>query len=206
MAGQNMSNAVETLNDYLNSARAHAMAEDTYVLVCFSLPAPTGHPDLQMISYSSLDGSYTPGSTPAVQSSKVVHLPNVSLISCATASVSSNLNSSVATKLSNSKITIDGINTVDGLVNISSAPSLPAPGSTATTGPTAFNELIAFSPQGEALLVPASGTTIGPSTPYYGQIFLGLCPAHNGTTVTSDPKSSALLVDGGTGHVVIYRP
>jgi prepilin-type N-terminal cleavage/methylation domain-containing protein len=205
MAARNMSNAVDQITNYLNFARSRAIAENTYVLVCFSLPSPTGHTDLQMLSYSSVNGTYTPGSTPATQLGKVAHVPNVSLCTYA------NLGASATAKLSAAGISgTDATSsaqptTVDCLANIAIVPMLAPPGSSATSGPNAFAELIAFSPQGEVILVPASGTAIGPTTPYYNQIFIGICPARNGTAITGNKNSSALLLDGGSGHVTPYR-
>ncbi len=199
MAGRNMSGAVDTINGYLKFARAHAMAENTFVIVCFSQPSTGGHTDLQVISYSSVNGTFSPGATAATQASKVIHVSNVSLCPVGT------LDASVTAKLTAAGISVDGINTVDCLANLSNVPTIAPPGSSTTTGPNAFSELIAFSPQGEAILVPVTGTVIGPTTPFYAQIFMGLCPARNGGVISSSKNSSALLIDGGTGQVDVYR-
>lgn len=192
-AGGGLTRAAADMSSVLEQARAYAMAHNTYVFVGLtevdaSVPnggaqqAGTGR--VVVAVAGSRDGTRTFDSTNLVALSKVRRFDNVHLAD-AVPNEDRSARPAVAAEYQLGNAAFCGTDSL----------SWPFSGGVPATG---FTRVIRFDPRGAVSTLPESR-----SLPQW--IEIGLVPAR-GNTVTVGANYAALLVDGVTGSVRIFRP
>ena len=187
--GSTVNTATAVIATTLEQARAYAMANDTYVVVCFeetdaSIPTSqaqnsgTGRVAIQ--AFSSLDAT--------------LNLTGQNLMRLGRMRIFDNIDLPDASSLSSG--TLPGRPKADYVVGNS---GFPAAADEVISGGFTFSKIIAFDPQG-GLHIPTNPSQAGLQ---YLEIDL---QQSNGSTAASNAKDvSAIQVDGLTGAVNIYR-
>ncbi len=223
LTNRNISDGVDALNGYLTYARAQAMAKNTYVAISFYQAANSD--DLLIGSVISSNGTFIPANfSPSATLSPTVNFPalgNIVTLKNITMVPESQLSSSMMNNLQIANVPA-GITDGSIVDCLSSSPDRSSIFSftvgrytfgNGSTG-TAFNApLIVFSPQGEALCFPKSDfvnststpVTVSATSPFFGQLFIGLRATRGGSVVQSDQNSAAILLDGGAGDIKVFR-
>jgi type II secretory pathway pseudopilin PulG len=201
-----MTSASYTISGAIQSARAYAMAHDTYTWLGFyeedgsrgsTNPATSGTGRVILSMVASTDGTmayttsgtFTP--TSLVQVNELMRIPNVHL------NIFANGNGTGSTFSARPPVTA-----ANGHIGISPLPSGALPsfqypvGGTGTPQYT-FTQVLQFSPRGEVLVSNMAGVI----TPL---IEVGLQPTR-GKTISSIPNFVALQISGISGNVILYR-
>jgi type IV fimbrial biogenesis protein FimT len=192
MKAGGVSGAMNDVSGMIDIARTEAMGKRTYVCLGFQNATVKGSAQLWVVAARSLDG------TPALTGNnmqvigKVLKLDNIILTGSATLSQKT---SDVLTSSTVAALEVVG----------SSATVSPGLGVSMSGSNTYFTQLVVFTPQGQALVTtnPAAAT---PPTPFTNQILIGLNKAAGTTTLKSSSDSVALVLNGGTGSVSVFRP
>ncbi|MCE0499340.1 MAG: prepilin-type N-terminal cleavage/methylation domain-containing protein [Methylacidiphilales bacterium] len=184
-----LNTATTAISTLLAQARAYAMANNTYVFICFeetnfSTPSnqtqSTGTGRVAVQVFSSLDSTMNLASTNLSAVGMLKIFNNLDLPQSLTATTG----------------TLSGRPTADYIVG---STGFPTASTTITSGNFTFSKIMAFDPQG-VVHIPSS-------TPQSGLQYLEIdMQESNGNTApTAATNVSAIQVDGLTGAVTIYR-
>ena len=200
LKGKKTDQALSAVSAVLENARMEAMVQNTYIWVGFlnkkssGTPAPpSGQDEVWMMSFRGKTGEKRPDGQ-MIPASSLRRLEGISILDLASLP---ELVSDKVSKQSNATANFgDFIKAPPSSVSIKWA-------GTTETGALEFNQLILFTPRGEALLENGMRDKLPSPVPY---VSLGLGKTIDGSVIKADKDMAAILVGGFSGRVSIVRP
>ena len=200
LKGKKTDQAISAISAVLENARMEAVVQNTYIWVGFlnkkssGTPAPpSGQDEVWMMSFKGKTGEKRPNGQ-ILPASSLRRLEGISILDLPS------LPELVTNKL------VKQSNDTARLGDLIKAP----PSSTAIrwagtteTGALEFNQLILFTPRGEALLENGMKDRLPDPVPY---VSMGLGKTIDGSVIKADKDMAAILVGGFSGRVSVVRP
>ena len=183
--------ALSRVSGMIEYARSEAMAKHTYVWLVFASSESDGIAQLTVSVNRSLDGSSVLSVPNTRVSGKTLKLDNIALTD------QGDLTAATQALLEKASITPANTPSLSGVDFGGGLPNWPAGGNNTQYA------YITFTPEGEALLT-SNPSALSPPTPFTPRMLLGFRKMAGVTKLSGD--SSAMVLNGGTGAMQIYRP
>jgi Tfp pilus assembly protein FimT len=183
--------ALNGVSGMIEYARSEAMAKHTYVWLVFANSQSDGIAQLTVSVNRSLDGSSVLSVPNTRVSGKTLKLNNIALTH------QGDLTAATQALLEKASITPANTPSLSGVDFGGGLPNWPVGGNNTQYA------YITFTPEGEALLT-TNPSALRPPMPFTPQMLLGFRKMAGGTKLSGD--SSAIILNGGTGDMQIYRP
>jgi Tfp pilus assembly protein FimT len=201
LKGKKTDQALSAVSAILENARMEAMVQNTYIWVGFlnkkssGTPAPpSGQDEVWMMSFRGTIGEKRPSDGKIIPASSLRRLEGISILDLA--SLPELVFNKVIKQTNNWARYGDFIKAAQSSVSISWE-------GTNETGRLDFNQLILFTPRGEALLENGMKDKLPSPVPY---VTLGLGKTIDGSVIKADKDMAAILVGGFSGRVSVVRP
>jgi Tfp pilus assembly protein FimT len=202
LKGKKTDQALSAVSAVLENARMEAMVQNTYIWVGFlnkkssGTPAPpSGQDEVWMMSFRGKTGEKRPSNDgQIIPASSLRRLEGISILDLA--SLPELVSNKVNKQSNDTAMFGDFIKAPPSPISIRWA-------GTTETGQLEFNQLILFTPRGEALLENGDKDKLPSPVPY---VSLGLGKTIDGSVIKADKDMAAILVGGFSGRVSVVRP
>jgi Tfp pilus assembly protein FimT len=196
LKGKKTEQAISVLTAVFEHARMEAVVQNTYIWVGLTnkrpsgtSQTPSGQDEVWVMSFKGRNGERRPNGA-FIPAASMRRIEGVSILDLGS------LPQVISEKLHKKASRGDLMNAAPSSSSISWAGNLD-------TGSVEFNQLILFTPRGEALLEDGVADRLPQPVPY---VAMGLGNTVGGAIGKNDRDLAAILVDGFNGRVSVIRP